>query len=271
MQKKSINLVLAGGGARGYVHIGVIEVLLEKGYKINSISGTSMGALIGAMVACGKLEEYKKWVTSLSLLDIITLLKIDIKDNILNSTISLQKVFKEMKKFTGELNIEELKIPFTAVATNLTKKKEIWFQKGNLYDALQASTAIPGYFTPFIMKNGDILVDGGVLNTTPIAPTLNTNADLTVVVDINANIKNDYKIKDDNTFLEKMCFNFLSNKNDLKSLSINLMMDYISNLRINEYKPDILIPFSRDLANTFAFHKHKEIIEIGKIEAYRYL
>jgi NTE family protein len=129
MQKKSINLVLAGGGARGYVHIGVIEVLLEKGYKINSISGTSMGALIGAMVACGKLEEYKKWVTSLSLLDIITLLKIDIKDNILNSTISLQKVFKEMKKFTGELNIEELKIPFTAVATNLTKKKRYGFKK----------------------------------------------------------------------------------------------------------------------------------------------
>jgi NTE family protein len=269
--QKTVNLILSGGGARGYVHIGVIEVLLEKGYKINSISGSSMGALIGAMLACGKLEEYKNWITNQSLLDIITTLKIDMKDKLSNSTISLQKIFEEMKKFTGELNIEELKIPFTAVATNLSKNKEIWFQKGSLYNALQASTAIPGYFTPFIMENGDILVDGGVLNTTPVAPTLNTPADLTIVVDINANIKNEYKINYDNTFLEKMWFKFLSNKDDLKSLSITLMMDYISNLRINEYKPDILIPFSRNLANTFAFHKHKELIEIGKKEADKYL
>jgi NTE family protein len=106
--QKTINLVLSGGGARGYVHIGVIEVLLEKGYKINSISGNSMGAIIGAMAAAGKLEEYKNWIISQSLLDIITTLKIDIKDKLSNSTISLQKVFKEMKKFTGEPNIEEL-------------------------------------------------------------------------------------------------------------------------------------------------------------------
>jgi len=269
--QKTVNLVLSGGGARGYVHIGVIEILLEKGYTINSISGTSMGAIIGSMAAAGKLEEYKNWITAQSLLDIITMLEIDLKNKLSNSTISLKKVFEHMKKLSGDINIEDLEIPFTAVATNLTKSKEIWFQKGNLYNALQASTAIPGYFTPVVMKNGDILVDGGVLNTTPVAPTLNTHANLTIVVDVNANIKNDYKIKNDNNFLEKMWFNFLSPKDDLKSLSITLMMDYISNLRINEYKPDILIPFSRNLANTFAFHKHKELIEIGRKEATKYL
>jgi len=268
---KSVNLVLSGGGARGYIHIGVIEVLLEKGYKINSISGTSMGALVGAMFAAGKLKEYKEWITKQTLINIIKLLEIDLKSHISEMTISLDKVFDKMKNFTGDINIKQLNIPFTAVATNLTKNREIWFQKGNLYEALQASTAIPGYFTPFVMKNGDILVDGGVLNTTPIAPTLSNLADLTVVVDLNANIKSDYKIQYDNNFLEKMWFNFLSPKQDLKSLSINLMMDYISNLRINEYKPDIYIPFSTNTANTFAFHKAKEIIEIGRKEAKKHL
>jgi len=268
---KSINLVLSGGGARGYIHIGVIEILLEKKYKINSISGTSMGALIGAMLASGKLKEYKKWITSQTLLDIIKMLEINIKSHISEMTISLNKIFDNMQTFTGNKNIENLEIPFTAVATNITKNREIWFQKGNLYAALQGSTAIPGYFTPLIMQNGDIIVDGGVLNTTPIAPTLSHPADLTIVIDVNSNIKSDYKIKYDNNFLEKMWFNFLSPKKDLKSLSINLMMDYISNLRINEYKPDIYIPFSKDIANTFAFHKHKELIEIGKKETLKYI
>jgi len=267
---KKVNLILSGGGARGYLHIGVIKALLKKNYQIISISGTSMGALIGSMYAAGKLDEYEKWITSKSLLDIITTLKIDIKNHISKTSLSLDKVFDEMKEFTGNLKIEKLNIPFTAVATNLTKNKEIWFQSGDLYEALKASTAIPGYFSPLI-KNGEIFVDGGVLNTTPIAPTLAYNADLTIVVDVNSNIKSNYQIKYDNDFLEKMWFNFLSPKNDLKSLSINLMMDYISNLRINEYKPDILISFSRNIANTFAFHKHKELIKIGEKEALKYL
>ena len=268
---KKVNLILSGGGARGYIHIGVIKALLKKKYNIISISGTSMGALIGAMYAAGKLEEYEKWITQKSLFDIITTLKINVRSNINHhSLLSLDKVFEEIREFTDDLKIENLNIPFTAVATNLTKNKEIWFQKGNLFEALQASTAIPGYFEPLI-KNNEIFVDGGVLNSMPIAPTLAYDADLTIAIDINSNIKQNYKIKYDNNFLEKMWFNFLSPKKDLKNLSINLMMDYISNLRINEYKPDILIPFSRNIANTFAFHKHKELIEIGYKEALKYL
>ncbi len=257
---KEVNLVLSGGGARGFAHIGVIKVLKQKGYKIKSISGSSMGALVGGLEAYNQLENYEKWITSKSLIDIIKLLDVDIR-NTEEGFIDLDVLYDTMKKEFGDINIENMPIKFTAVATNLTKQKEIWFQSGNFYDALKASTAIPGYFKPFI-KNNEIIVDGGVLNNMPIAPTLSSNA-FTIAVDVNANIKHNFKIKYDNNLLEKMWRGFFSKKGDIKSLSIDLMMDYIYNFRLNEYKPDILIQIPKDIANTFDFHKHKEIIEIG--------
>ena len=257
---KEVNLVLSGGGARGFAHIGVIKVLKQKGYKIKSISGSSMGALVGGLEAYNQLENYEKWITSKSLIDIIKLLDVDIK-NTEEGFIDLDVLYDTMKKEFGDINIEDMPIKFTAVATNLTKQKEIWFQSGNFYDALKASTAIPGYFKPFI-KNNEIIVDGGVLNNMPIAPTLSSSA-LTIAIDVNANIKHNFKIKYDNNLLEKMWRGFFSKKGDIKSLSIDLMMDYIYNLRLNEYKPDILIQIPKDIANTFDFHKHKEIIKIG--------
>jgi len=262
---QKINLVLSGGGARGFGHIGVIKVLKEKGYEIASISGTSMGALIGGLEAYGKLEAYEKWITKKSLMDIIKLLGVDFhKNSLQNGFLNLDYLYDSMKKEFGDINIENMPIKFTAVATNLTKSKEIWFQNGPFYDALKASTAIPGYFSPYISKNGDIIVDGGVLNILPIAPTLSSEVDLTIAVDVNANIYSEYKIEYDNNFLENMWRAFFSPKDDIKSLSIDLMMQYIYNLRLYEYKPDILIQIPASICNTFDFHKHKEIIEIGK-------
>jgi len=260
---KKINLVLSGGGARGFAHIGVIKVLKQKGYKISCISGTSIGALIGGLEAYNKLEEYEKWITKQSLFDVVKLLDINLKTTLYEKMISLDYLYSTMKKMFGDINIEDMDIPFTAVATNLTTQKEIWFQKGSFYEALKASTAIPGYFEPLI-KNGDVIVDGGVLNIMPIAPTLSSGIDLTVAVDINANIYNEYKISYSNNLLEKMWRGFFSQKNDIKSNSINLMMKYIYNLRVNEYKPDILIQIPATIAQTFDFHKHKEIIAIGE-------
>ena len=261
---KKINLVLSGGGARGLAHIGVIKVLKEKGYEISSISGTSMGALVGGLEAYGKLEAYERWITGKSLLDIIKLLGIDIKLKNQNGFMNLEYLYQKMKEEFGDINIEDMPIKFTAVATNLTKNKEIWFQNGPFYDALKASTAIPGYFEPFISKNGDIIVDGGVLNILPVAPTLSNEADLTIAVDVNSNIYSKYKVNYKHSFLENMWRGFFAQKDDIKSLSINLMMKYIYNLRVYEYKPDILIQIPSTLANTFDFHKHKEIIEIGQ-------
>ena len=261
---KKINLVLSGGGARGLAHIGVIKALKQKGYEIGSISGTSMGALVGGLEAYGKLEEYEKWITSKSLFEIIELMNINLKNSFHDGFINLDFLYATMKEEFGDINIENMPIKFTAVATNLTTQKEIWFQEGPFYEALKASTAIPGTFAPFIRENGDVIVDGGVLNIMPIAPTLSSGIDMTIAVDVNSNIFSKYKVSTTNSLLEKMWRGFFAKKNDIKSLSINLMMNYIYNLRLYEYKPDILIQIPSSIADTFDFHKHNEIIEIGE-------
>jgi len=268
--KRDVNLVLSGGGARGFAHIGVIKVLKRKGYRIRAISGASMGALVGGLEAYGQLEKYEEWITSQSLLDIIKLLEVDIKNRFEEKIlIDLDYLYRTMETLFGAIDIEDMSIPFTAVATNLTTQKEIWFQKGSFYDALRASTAIPGYFKPFINEAGHILVDGGVLNIIPIAPTLSSDADITIAVDVNSNFVDEgkYRIEYENTILEKMWRAFFAKKNDIKNSSIDLMMKYIYNLRLYEYKPDILIQIPRSIAETFDFHKHREIIKIGELIA----
>ena len=191
----NISLVLSGGGARGYIHIGVIEELKKQGFKIVSISGTSMGALIGALEACGKLNIYKEWVESLEIIDILKFLKPPFK---LNG----DKIFNKIKELVGEYNIEDLPIKFTAVAANLNKGKEVWFQKGPLWEAVKASAAIPGVFEPVKIKNMT-LVDGGVLNLMPVAPVMSDMSDLIIAVNlfgdedkkINIKYKNETKNK----------------------------------------------------------------------------
>ena len=262
---KKINLVLSGGGARGFAHIGVIKELKKQGYEIVSISGSSMGALVGGLEAYNKLDEYEEWITKQSLFEIIELMNINIKDTFHNGFINLDFLYSTMKNKFGDINIEDMPIKFTAVATNLTTQKEIWFQEGPFYEALKGSTAIPGTFSPLIKENGDVIVDGGVLNILPIAPTLSSGIDITIAVDVNSNIFSTHKVTYSNNFLEKMWRGFFAKKDDIKSLSIDLMMNYIYNLRLYEYKPDILIQIPKTIANTFDFHKHSEIIKIGQI------
>lgn len=180
--KKSISLVLGSGGARGYAHIGIIEVLEDYGYEIKSIAGSSMGALIGGLYACGKLDVYREWVLTLDVLDVLKLLDFTIGKI---GFIKGDRVFSIMEEMIGENNIEDLPISFTAVATNLTTQKEVWLQKGSLSVAVRASIALPTIFTPVEIKN-KILIDGGILNPVPIEPTLSDMTDLTFAVNLNS-------------------------------------------------------------------------------------
>ena len=191
-----VSLVLSGGGARGYIHIGVIEELKAQGYKIDSISGTSMGALIGALEACNKLDIYKKWVESLELLDILKFIKPPFK---LNG----DKIFNKIKELVGEYNIEDLPIKFTAVATDLKKGKEVWFQKGPLWQAVKASAAIPGIFEPVQIHNLT-LVDGGVLNLMPVAPVMSDMTDLIIAVNLYGDEKKEIKVQYKNETKKKI-------------------------------------------------------------------
>lgn len=179
---KSVSLVLGGGGAKGLAHVGVIRYLLERGVRIRSVSGTSIGALVGGMFAAGKLDEYEAWATHLSRVDIVSLLDVTWgKSGLMKG----DRIMQRLSELVGSPNIEDLPIKYTAVAVDLTTEKEIWLQKGSLSRAIRASISIPFIFTPVPFKNG-ALVDGGVLNPVPIAPTLSDQTDLIIAVNLSA-------------------------------------------------------------------------------------
>jgi NTE family protein len=179
-QPVRVALALGSGGARGYAHIGAIQVLEERGYEIAAIAGSSMGALIGGLRAAGALDEYTDWVTGLTQFDVIRLLD---PSRSAPGVIRAEKIFARVRDLIGDIQIEDLPIPFTAVATDLLAQREVWFQNGPLVRALRASISIPSIITP-VMLNGRLLADGGVMNPVPVAPTLAVRTDITIAVDL---------------------------------------------------------------------------------------
>lgn len=186
---KKVALVLGSGGARGYAHIGVIDELQARGYEIGCIAGCSMGAVVGGIFAAGKLPEYREWTESLDYLDVLRLLDVSFHLGAIRG----ERVFGRIHDIVGEINIEELAIPFTAVATDLTNQQEIWFQEGCLHQAMRASAAIPSLFTP-VIQGKRMLVDGGLLNPLPIVPVVSSHCDLIVAVNLNATNQNHYQL-----------------------------------------------------------------------------
>jgi NTE family protein len=182
MSNKKISLVLGSGGARGLAHIGIIHYLEDNGYEIRSISGCSMGALIGGIYACGKLDTYEEWVRAISKVDIIKLLDISWGRQ---GLVEGERIIEALKDLVGDRQIEDLPIKYTAVAADITREKEVWLKRGSLFDAIRASISLPLFFTPFEM-DGMKLLDGGILNPVPIAPTFEDNTDMTIAVNLGA-------------------------------------------------------------------------------------
>jgi len=176
----SVALVLGSGGARGYAHIGVIEVLEERGFDVVAVAGSSMGALVGGVYAAGSLNTYSAWARGLSQIDVVRYLDVSLSAP---GAIRAERVLSTVRELIGSVKIEELPIAYTAVATDLGAQKEVWFQRGSLETAIRASIAIPGVITP-VMLNGRLLADGGILNPVPIAPTSSVQADLTFAVSL---------------------------------------------------------------------------------------
>jgi NTE family protein len=180
MPATRIALSLGGGGARGYAHIGVIQVLEEHGYDIVAVAGTSMGALVGGLHAAGVLHEYSAWVSGLSQRDVLRLLDPAVRGP---SAIRGDKVLGRVAELLHGRRIEDLAIPYTAVATDLLARREVWFQRGPVDAAIRASVALPTIFPP-VMLNGRLLVDGGLMNPVPIDPLASVRADAIVAVSL---------------------------------------------------------------------------------------
>ena len=180
----TVALVLGSGGARGMAHIGVIEELESRGYEIVSVSGCSMGAVIGGFYSAHKLDIFYQWAKSLNYIEVLKLVDFSL---ISNGAIRGDKLFSVLLEMLGDIQIEDLPVPFTAVATDLISSKEVWFQRGSLEQAMRASVAIPGLIQPVQDKNR-LYVDGGVLNPLPIAPTVSAHADYIIAVDLNGDV-----------------------------------------------------------------------------------
>jgi len=278
-QSKEVALVLSGGGARGMAHIGVIEALLEKGFTISSIAGTSIGSLVGAVYVSGNLPEFRTWVEHTGKLDVFRLMDFAISKN---GFIKGEKVFKQIKKYVQDVNIETLEIPYAAVAVDIQNHKEIVFKSGNLVKAIRASISIPTVLKP-IENNGVELVDGGVLNPLPLDVVSRKPGDILVAVDLNADIdyfppegfsqennKNKTYDKALEYINEKWSAFFKNGKQkqsgffDLITQSIFAMQMKLTQIAIEQNNPDVVISISKDACDIFEFHRAEELINYGR-------
>jgi NTE family protein len=275
MAGKKISLVLGSGGARGYAHIGVIEALEAKGYEIVSVSGCSMGALVGGLYACGKLDEYKEWVLGLQPLDVAGLFDLAWDKR---GIMSGSKVFGRLEELVGDSKIEALRIAYTAVSADLNRSKEVWFQEGDLLTAIRASIAIPSVFTP-VELDGMLLVDGGVLNPLPVAPTMSDRSDMTVAVNLYGpdteqeqppvterydSLVERLASKAKSAIKERLKRQEQVHAFSILDQSFDTMQRSLTQYRIGGYPPDIMIELPKNICSTFDFHKAKMLIEAGK-------
>jgi len=284
--KKEVSLVLGSGGARGLAHIGVIRWLEEHNYQIKSISGCSMGAVIGGIYAAGKLAEFELWVCAIKKMDIVSLLDISWRKN---GLVKGDKIIDTLIALVGDQKIEDLPIPYTAVAADIAGEKEVWLQSGSLFDAIRASISLPMFFTPFTI-NGVDLIDGGVLNPVPIAPTFSDQTDMTIAVNLGgpAQVKPIAKVvsveKKSSVFHDKIS-RYISkfqstlitdtvidlSAYDIANQAFDAMQGTIARQKLAAYPPDYTVEIARNACGTFEFDRATEIIELGYNNAQKYL
>lgn len=181
MIMKDVALVLSSGGPRGFAYIGAIEELESRGYNITSIAGTSIGSLIGGMYAAGKLPEVKEFLFSLNGWKVFSLMDISISRNHL---VKGDKVIEALQEIVPDVNIEDLRLPYKAIATDLLTGEEIIFDKGDLFHAIRASISIPSLFRP-VKMGMRTLIDGGIANTMPLNRVERSGHDILVAFNVN--------------------------------------------------------------------------------------
>lgn len=280
--KKKIALVLSGGGARGLAHIGAIETLESHGYEITSIAGCSMGALIGGMYAAGKLPEVKDWVLALDRRKVLSLVDFSLS---LTHLVKGDRVMEALKEIVPDVNIEDLPIPYTAVATDWNSGKEVVFDHGSLYDAIRASISIPLFLNP-VRREDMLLVDGGLVNSLPLNRVVRHSGDLLFGINVSTH---DYQG-------ELLMQQFVEKKLLSKSMPaavMNRIMKHFEGININYVtllmrtiaimleqntrqqilisRPDLIVQMPMKRYGVFDFDKAAAILQIGKHKTSRAL
>ncbi|QGY40602.1 serine protease [Pseudodesulfovibrio cashew] len=276
-RKKTVSLVLGSGGARGLAHIGVIRWLEENGYRIKSISGCSMGALVGGIHAIGKLDEFEKWVRAVTKSDMVKLLDLSLG---MGGLFKGGKIINTLKDLVGDSRIEDLPIAFTAVAANLSRAREVWFDEGPMFEAIRASISMPIFFTPYQYR-GEDLVDGGILNPVPIAPTFSDHSDVTIAVNVCGPPMDDPESifadhEEELSPLTEAVSDFIgkirssiprSSLNikafDIAAQSFETMQGAIARQKIAAYPPDHLLEVPKNLCTILEFDRAAPLIRYG--------
>ena len=283
--RPTVALALGTGGARGLAHIGAIEAVAAAGYRITAVSGSSMGALIGGIYAAGKLDVYRDWVCALQKMDVLKLVDWTLSGA---GLIKGDRIIGVLRDLIGPVNIEELPIPFTAVATDLDREREVWLTRGPLFDAVRASIAIPTIFRPHPL-HGHRLVDGGLMNPLPLTPLLQSPSDYTVAVNVNsapetlaasrAPVKQSARtgLRSRITAFVKRTIGNHDDKEtepgwmDTLTQSLDLMQQNLTGFRLAADRPDLVIEIPRNASAVYEFYRASELIELGRERAERAL
>ncbi|THD05873.1 patatin-like phospholipase family protein [Rhodanobacter lindaniclasticus] len=277
----TVALALGAGGAKGLAHIGVIEEIEAQGYRIVAIAGSSMGALIGGIHAMGKLDVYRDWVGALARFDVLRLVDWTFSGG---GLIKGEKIIGTLRGLIGDTLIEELPLAFTAVATDLDRGREVWLSRGNLFDAIRASIAVPTVFRPHHL-NGHRMVDGALLNPVPVTPLIGVEADYLVAVSVDglaeattAPVEESATEQDAGyrhrigEFIGRLIPRGEEQPRepgtfDTLNQAMDLMQANLSRLRLAAYEPDLLITLPRNIASVYEFYRARELIERGRLQA----
>ena len=274
VKKKNVALALSSGGARGLAHIGAIEELEAQGYHISSIAGCSMGALIGGVYAAGRLNEFREWMKTIDRKKMLGLIDFSLS---LNHIVKGTRIIEAIMEFVPDVNIEDLPIPYCAVATDLKAGREVLFRKGSLFKAIRASISLPSFYEP-VQRDDMILIDGGIINPLPLNRVKRLPGDILVGVDVSGH---DYKAQWDemhrltamqksDTSLKTKILDMLIPDNiefnyyTVLSRASSLMIRQNSILMAQLMNPDILIDIQMNRYGTFDFDKSEKLIAIGR-------
>ena len=255
-------------------HIGAIEELEARGYRIGSIAGCSMGALIGGVYAAGKLTEFREWMKTIDRKKMLELMDFSLS---LNHLVKGNRIIEAIMEFVPDVAIEDLPIPYCAVAADLKAGKEVVFNKGSLFEAIRASISLPSFYAP-VERDDMILIDGGVINPIPLNRAKRQAGDILVGIDVsgldyqsqweeerrlNARLKNDKSLKAkilDKLIPDNLDFNYLT----VLSRTSSLMIRQNSILVAKLTNPDILVDIQMARYSTFDFDKSERIIAVGR-------
>ncbi|MCR5820871.1 MAG: patatin-like phospholipase family protein [Bacteroidaceae bacterium] len=270
---QDIALVLSSGGARGLAHIGAIEELENNGYRITSIAGCSMGALIGGVYAAGKLNEFRQWMKSIDRKRMLELTDFSFS---INHLVKGTRIIEAIMEFVPDINIEELPIPYCAIATDWKNGREVVFSSGSLFKAIRASISLPSFYEP-VKRDGMILIDGGVTNPIPLNRVARHDGDILVGVDVSGHdYKGQWEMEHELTERRKHSSSLsqkILNRLIPDDLEFNhyTMLSRVSSLMIRQnsilmaklMKPDLLIDIQMARYGGFDYDKSEKLIAIG--------